>query len=247
LSERLDQYFVFEANDYLDQLQTLLSAPGRPDLDQFLRLCMGVRGSAQMAGAESVAVVAERLESGVRSVQGNHVVWSEEIRTLSLQTVADLKVLVRASSRWGQREEGRVRDAIERWDAVEPAPHESESRNRVFEEEPSGEEPDSRHRAFLSPEVDVESLFYDDGGPHVLTSNHEDDMNQPTVAGVPSPVPIESLLLDRDGALREALAMRDELERTMRGVPGAELELASSMRELFELLEHAAGGAAARG
>src|SRR5690606_37734098 len=83
----------------------------------------------------------------------------------------------------------------------------------------------STHRSTLAPEVEIESLFYDDGGPHVLASDHGDDMNHQATTAVSDPVPIESLLLDRDGAVREALAMRDGLERALRGVPGAEIEL----------------------
>jgi HPt (histidine-containing phosphotransfer) domain-containing protein len=247
VSDRLDRYFAQEASEYLDQLDELLAAAGRPDLEQLLRLSRGVRGSAQMAGAESVATIAERLEDGIRSVQDNHVSWSAGIRQLTQQTVADLKVLVRASGRWGEVEETRVRSAIERWEEVEapsgpPAP----------EIDPGGQSElpasDGRPRGKSAAlEVGLESLCYDDAGPNVLTPDRENEMNQPTAAAVPQPVPIESLLLDRDGALQEALAMRDTLERMMREVPGGEVELSSVVRELFELLEIAAAGVASPG
>ena len=249
MPDGLDRYFAQEAAEYLDGLEELLAGSGRPDFEQLLRLSRGVRGSAQMAGAESVAAVAERLEEGIRSVQSNHVAWSEEIRRLSRQTVADLKVLVRASGPWGEAEETRVRAAIDRWEDAEaspPAPSSPGDMHLTWRDELPA--PASRPGwKSPAPEVTIESLFYDDAGPHVLTPDRENDMDHPTAAAVVQPVPIETLLLDRDGALQEALAMRDTLERMMREVPGAEVELASVVRELFELLEIAAAGVAAPG
>jgi len=240
MSDQLDRYFALEAADYLDQLEAQLSAGGSPHLSLLLRLAGGVRGSAQMAGAESVGALAERLEEALRSVEAAQVSWSEEIRELSLRTVRDLKLLVRASERWGEIDDERIRAAIARWDRVEHS------------EEPSASEPvdvgGSRavslvEAAPVEP-VEIEALFYDDEGPHVLTPDHEAEMSHHTAAALQEPVPIETLLMDRQGALREALAMRDEIERAVREVPGAEVELAGSLRELFDLLEVAAAGGA---
>jgi chemotaxis protein histidine kinase CheA len=248
VSERLDRYFALEAAEYLDQLDELLARPGPPDLDQLLRFCRGVRGSAGMAGAESVAAVAERLEEGLRSVQGNHVAWSDAIQRLSQQTVSDLKLLVRASGRWGQMDEARVHAAIRRWEEVESAPQDEAPREMHFTwQDALGEPASPRRGRSQAPEVPIESLFYDDAGPHVLATDSEGEMDQQTAATAAHTVPIEALLLDRDGALHEALAMRDTLERMMRQVPGAEVELAGVVRELFELLEIAAAGVASSG
>lgn len=248
MSDRLDRYFALEATDYLEQLEELLEGGGRPDLDQLLRLCRGVRGSAQMAGAESVAAVAERLEEGIRSVQGNHVAWSEGIRQLSRQTVADLKLLVRASGHWGEMDDTKVRQALERWNEVEPEAGAAEDGELRMTWQDALPDPRPRERTQgVETEVAIEVLFYDDAGPHVLTSEGEDTMNQPMISGVGQPVPIETLLLDPESAVREALGMRDRIERAMREVPGAELDLAPVLRELFELLEIAAGGVAAPG
>lgn len=120
MSERLSEYFTHESSDYLDQLERLLAEPGVPDPEEMLRLARGVRGSAQMAGVDTIAGVAERIEDAVRSVISNSVVWTEEVRKLSMQTVSDIKVLMRALNRWGPAEEARVRTAIERWDDLSP-------------------------------------------------------------------------------------------------------------------------------
>lgn len=142
MSERLNQYLTQETAEYLDQLDELLSYPGAPDLQRLLTLARGVRGSAQMAGAETLTAVAERLEDAVRSVVSNQIVWSEEIRRLAAQTVRDLQVLVRALNRWGPAEESRVRIAIDRWEDLGSSAGEGI--------------------------VPISSLFVDDEGPHVL-------------------------------------------------------------------------------
>lgn len=226
MSERLYEYFASEASEYLDQLEALLGERKSPDLDQLLRLTRGVRGSAQMAGADTLVGVAERLEEGLRSVQAGQVVWSDDVRRLSAQTVDDLKLLVRASSRWSAIDDARVRAAIARWDDVD-AGH------------------PSQHSSSHPAEVPIESLFYDDKGPHVLSSEEDTEMKDERAAAGSQPVAIESLLLDREGALREALSMRDQVERSLRGIPGAEGELGATVRDLFELIELAAGGRAA--
>jgi len=141
VSERLSDYLTRETTDYLEQLDRLLMAPGSPDPETLLRLARGVRGSAQMAGVETIAAVAERLEDAGRSVLSNTIIWTEETRQLAIHTVRDLKVLVRALNRWGPAEEERVRAAILRWD----------------EKETPGLE-----------EVPIASLFYDDAGPHIV-------------------------------------------------------------------------------
>jgi chemotaxis protein histidine kinase CheA len=226
MSERLHEYLAAEATEYLDRLESLLASPGRPDLEQLLRLARGVRGSAQMAGADTLVAVAERLEEGLRAVQARHVAWSDDLRAISAGTVADLKVLVRASSRWGPAEEARVRAAIERWNEAEGA---------AGGREASG-----------GGVVEIESLFYDDEGPHVLSPNDGGEMSYQD-HGSATPVPIESLLLDRDGALAEALGMREEIERAVRRGASSDGALEAAIGELFELLEYAAAAGPGRG
>lgn len=228
MSERLHEYFAAEATEYLDRLEALLDLSGPPDVEQLLRLARGVRGSAQMAGADTLVRVAERLEEGLRAVQADHVAWSDDLRALSAGTVADLKILVRASSPWGAAEEARVRAAIERWDEAEgasPAPLAGADGDGV---------------------VPIESLFYDDEGPHVLSTTDGGEMSDQG-GGWGEPVPIESLLLDREGALAEALGMRGEIERALRGGDSSTGALESALDELFELLEYAAAPGPGRG
>lgn len=144
MTERLSEYFAHESSDYLDRLERLLAEPGIPDPEEMLRLARGVRGSAQMAGVDTIAVVAERIEDAVRAVISNGVLWTEEVRELAAQTVRDIKVLMRALNRWGPSEEARVRVAIERWDDLAPDA--------------------------ASAVPSIASFFFDDEGPHVLSA-----------------------------------------------------------------------------
>jgi HPt (histidine-containing phosphotransfer) domain-containing protein len=144
MTQRLSEYLTQETREYLEQLDRLLAPPAVPDPEELLRLARGVRGSAQMAGIETLARVAERLEDAARAVLSRSLVWSEEIRRLAIDTVRDLQILVRALNRWGPEEEARVRAAIHRWDDREA--------------ETEGAEV-----------VPIISLFPDDPGPHVLS------------------------------------------------------------------------------
>jgi HPt (histidine-containing phosphotransfer) domain-containing protein len=192
MSERLHEYFTDESSEYLDQLERLLERPGPVDPHHLLRLARGVRGSAQMAGVETIGRVAEHVEDAARSVASHHVVWSDEIRQLAIATVKDLQLLVRALNRWGPEEEARVRAALERWE---------------------------EHDATIVP---ISALYHDDEGPHVLS--------EPDLSDV---VPVRSLQLEGDDALREALRLRPRVD--------AALERPSELRplldELFDLLE----------
>lgn len=204
MTQRLSEYLARETSDYLEQLDRVLAPPAVPDPEELLRLARGVRGSAQMAGIETLARVAERLEDAARAVLSRSLVWSEEIRRLAIDTVRDLQILVRALNRWGPEEEARVRAAIHRWDDRDA--------------DADGAEP-----------VPIASLFPDGPGPHVLSV-------PPRVEeGV---VPIQALLVHPGDALREALALRPEIERCLsRGDPA---RLRSHITELFDLLQAAA-------
>jgi chemotaxis protein histidine kinase CheA len=212
MSQRLNDYFASEATEYLEQLERLLALPGIPDSDLLLRLSTGVRGSAKMAGADTVASVAERLEDAVRSITSSNISWSEEFRDLSRRTVTDLKVLVRALNRWGAEEERRVRDAIGRW-----------------------EELDGENEAEDSEIVSISTLFYDDAGPHLLEEEHAGEQAEPAEEG--EIVSIDTLLLRGQAAVREALALRAELERAIAGEDAGVRPVREILEELFELLE----------
>lgn len=118
MSDTSRSYFAMEAGEFLAELEQMLSQEGRPDAGQLVRLAIAVRGSARMADAETIAQVASRLEDAADALLHGDLAWSDDLRKLALRTVQDLKILVRATQRWGPAEEQRVREAIDRWDSV---------------------------------------------------------------------------------------------------------------------------------
>ncbi len=119
MPQPLSDYFALEAGEYLDQLDGLLKGPEAPDASQLFRLARGVRGSAQIAGVNGIARVAERLEEGARSLRDGTLAWDEEVRQRAVRTLDDIRVLMRARGRWGEAEESRARDAVARWGGEE--------------------------------------------------------------------------------------------------------------------------------
>jgi HPt (histidine-containing phosphotransfer) domain-containing protein len=216
MSERLNQYFAAEATEYLNQLEALLRVAGPPDADQLMRLATGVRGSAKMAGAETVAGVAERLEDAARSLVNGSVAWSDAFRRLSQQTVADLKLLIRALNRWGQDEERRVREAILRWDDLEG--------QTVTFRPPPTERSSATPAASLRPAVSISQLYFDDEGPHIV------------VKGTPPPAPasVSTLLFRGAAALEAAAALRPSV---LTAASAHDPHLEELLVELFDLLE----------
>ncbi len=149
MSDRLNDYFAREAGEYLGELEKLLGGSGSPEPDHFLRLATGVRGSAQMAEAEGVVVLAEALEDAARGLASGTMRWSEELHSLAAGTVHDLKELVAALGRWGSVEDETLRSAVSRWDRTGLTSTASEMAGNA---------------------VPISDLFYDDAGPHVVES-----------------------------------------------------------------------------
>lgn len=204
MSDSLDRYFAAEALDYIDRLDRALRSPDGPEAEVMLRLARGVSGSAQMAGAASVAAISQRLEEEFLAVHTGERHWSQALRSLVDDAVRELRQLVNDPTRWNA------------------------SQGEVAQSTPSV--------------VEIASLFHDDGGPHVLSLGRGASEEKGASA---EPVPIQTLLLEPAGALREALALRAEVEQRLRSTAGAEEALGPAVRELFELLEVAAGGPAA--
>jgi chemotaxis protein histidine kinase CheA len=224
MSQRLNEYFVREAGEYLEQVANMLRGDAEPDFEQLVRLSRGVRGSVQMAGAGGLALVTEKLESSARALHGRQARWSERFRQLFLDTVGEVKSLLGAVEEWSDSERERVRSLLARWESSERAP--------APEAAAESAEPDARV-------VPISSLFYDDGGPHVLSTSAEEsstDARQSPDGESDGVVPIESLLLRGAAAARAALALRASVDRLV--ASGASVsDLSPLHEEIFELLE----------
>lgn len=208
MSNRLDEYFAGEAGDYLDQLHALLSDSSSPDADGLLRLAMGVRGSTKMAGADSISRLAGRLEDAARSIAGLDLPWGDDVLDVARSTVTEIRDLVGSIPTWGPAEDERVQRCLERWSEVQ-----------------SGQDdPDASV-------VPIDSLFYDDDGPHII-----EPVDDSGILAIPV-VPIESLFLRGDAAIRQALSLRPEFDAAVRADSDADRPLASLVEELFDLLD----------
>ncbi|CAN5810706.1 hypothetical protein BH23GEM6_BH23GEM6_17490 [soil metagenome] len=222
MSQRLNDYFVREAGEYLEQLARLLSSRNqRPDSEQLVRLTRGIRGSAQMAGAGGLAPLSERLEIAARSYHGQSVQWSDRLRQLFTDSANELRTLLGAGSEWSDEERARVRLLLARWD----------SGDREANDDPSSGDDEITV-------VPISSLFFDDAGPHVITAPRDrgslagSDQAQTT----DDAVPIESLLLRGPAAARAAISLRPKLNQLLaHGAPAS--DLAPLHNEIFDLLE----------
>ena len=121
MSQPLSDYFAQEAGDFLDELDDALASPGTPDAARLFRLARGVRGSAQIAGAEGVARVAERLEDAARSLRDGALSWDSAMADRVRATAGDLRRLVAAYSADGVGDEGLGAAALARWEGAAPS------------------------------------------------------------------------------------------------------------------------------
>ena len=87
----------------------------------------------------------------------------------------------------------------------------------------------SAEPAAASAVVPIQSLFYDDGGPHII----EREPEAAVVAPVPT-VPIDQLLYRGPEALHAALALRSAIEDNLEA--GGSSDLADLLDELFDLI-----------
>lgn len=208
MSDRLNEFFARETMEYLSELEGLIGAPGTPDPDELLRLSTGVRGSAEMAEAEGIIVLAEALEDASRTLVAGEVGWTGDLENLVAATVRELRELVEALGHWGSTEDERLRRALERWDRARIDAH----------PDPSGT---SAERV-----VPIGELFYDDAGPHIVEDDDEYDGE---------PIPITDLLFSGPAALQEILALRPRIEAAARGASSESLD--ALIAEVFDLVE----------
>jgi HPt (histidine-containing phosphotransfer) domain-containing protein len=120
MTELLGDHFVREAGDYLEELDLLLRGASEPDLERVFRLARGVRGSAQVAGADAAAEVAARLEGAARFVLDGRIRWADELRDRFIESVAELRSIVPAfRAGWSDDEVDRLCAIAERWGSFE--------------------------------------------------------------------------------------------------------------------------------
>jgi chemotaxis protein histidine kinase CheA len=116
-------FFVLEATDYIDRLDSLLTSSGEegPDTSAFGRYARNLRGSATMSRQMGIAEVASALERLARALRNRAIRWDVAINAVVVAAVDDLRILVRAIRVPGGDESGRVRDRVEELGKLVPA------------------------------------------------------------------------------------------------------------------------------
>lgn len=119
----LMHFFILEATDYIDRLDSLLTSAGDegPDSSAFGRYARNLRGSATMSRQMGIADVASALERLARALRNRAIRWDQSVHGPVVGAVDDLRILVRAVRTPGSDESQRVRARIDELAKLVPA------------------------------------------------------------------------------------------------------------------------------
>jgi hypothetical protein len=101
-------FFALEAGECLDRLETLVSQPGAPPADEFLRIVRVLRGAALMATQTQIARAAAALETLARAHRDHKLTWNSSTREQVAQAVEEFRLLVRRVREWGEPDTARA-------------------------------------------------------------------------------------------------------------------------------------------
>ena len=101
-------FFALEAGECLDRLETLVSQPGSPSAEEFLRTARVLRGSALMAAQTQIARAAAGLEAVARGHRDHKLTWNASGRERVAQAVEEFRLLVRRVREWGEADTARA-------------------------------------------------------------------------------------------------------------------------------------------
>ena len=116
-------YFVLEATDYIDRLDSLVTASGDegPDASAFGRYARNLRGSATMSRQMGIAELSSALERLARALRNRAIKWDVGLNGAVVTAIDDLRILVRAIRIPGADENARVRARVEELARLIPA------------------------------------------------------------------------------------------------------------------------------
>ena len=145
---RLLDFFTLEAGEYLTHLESLATRESMQPADatQFAAAARGLRGSATMAKAGSLARLATSVERIASAVVQGAISWEPELQRSLVGAIEDLKLLVRSVRQWGAEQDARVEESLGRLARYAPAREE-------------------RREDLILP---ISQLFYNDDGPHIV-------------------------------------------------------------------------------
>jgi chemotaxis protein histidine kinase CheA len=116
-------FFVLEATDYIDRLDSLVTAAGDdgPDASAFGRYARNLRGSATMSRQTGIAELSSALERLGRALRNRAIRWDVALSGVVVSAIDDLRILVRAIRIPGADESARVRARVEELGRLLPA------------------------------------------------------------------------------------------------------------------------------
>ncbi len=101
-------FFALEAGECLDRLEHLVSQPGPPPADEFLRASRVLRGSALMASQTQIARAAAGLEALARANRDHQRPWDAATREQVAEAVEEFRLLIRRVREWGEADTARA-------------------------------------------------------------------------------------------------------------------------------------------
>jgi chemotaxis protein histidine kinase CheA len=120
-------FFVLEANEYIEQLDGLMlqARDGAPDGDAVQRTGRALRGAATMAKLPAFAELAAAVEGIGRASRDGVIEWNAALRAAMISAVDDFKILVRGARNWGEAEVQRAEARKRELASFAPAPRRS--------------------------------------------------------------------------------------------------------------------------
>ncbi|HEU4641404.1 MAG TPA: Hpt domain-containing protein [Gemmatimonadaceae bacterium] len=116
-------FFIVEANEYIERLDQLLAAAGSsgPDVDALHHCARTLRGSATMSRQHGIAGVAAALERVMRAFRARSLRWDAATAAIVTGAVDDLRILLRGVRGWGPNEDRRAAARTAELERLAPA------------------------------------------------------------------------------------------------------------------------------
>lgn len=115
-------FFIIEANEYIDRLDLMLAPAGAagPDAQALARQARALRGSATMYRQPAIARLAAGVERMGWGMREGTLRWDARVRGALVAAVDDLRLLVRGVRAWGDAEEARAAARSDELDRLAP-------------------------------------------------------------------------------------------------------------------------------
>lgn len=116
-------FFVLEAGEYVERLDSLLDSAGSdaPDTHALLRVARALRGASTMARLDSLSELAGAVEALVRATADGTLPWNQELRATLRDTASELRALIGRARNWSEEDDARAREKAASLAAVLPS------------------------------------------------------------------------------------------------------------------------------